>query len=46
MNADPWNGLDAEDPASLDEALLLSEADITAGRLVDASEVLEELRSR
>lgn len=46
MNVDPQNGLDAEDRASLDEALSLSEADITAGRLVDASEVLEELRSR
>ena len=46
MNVDPQNGLDAEDRASLDEALCLSEADIAAGRLVDASDVLEELRSR
>ena len=43
---DPGDWLDAEDRAALDEALCLSEADIAAGRLVDASAVLEEIRSR
>ena len=38
--------LDPEDRAALDEALCLSEADIAAGRLVDAADVLKELRSR
>jgi len=43
---DPGDWLDDEDRAALAEALCLSEADIAAGRLVDAKEVLEELRSR
>ncbi len=38
--------LDDEDRAALHKALRDSEADVTAGRLVDADAVLRELRSR
>ena len=43
---DPGDWLDDEGRAALDEALCLSETDIAAGRLVDAEEVLKELRLR
>jgi len=42
---DPGDWLDDEDRAALREALVSSEADVAAGRLVDAEEVLKELRS-
>jgi hypothetical protein len=42
---DPGDWLDEEGRTALGEALCLSEADIAAGRLVDAAEVLNELRS-
>ncbi len=42
---DPGDWLDDEDRAALREALGMSEADVAAGRLVDAEEVLKELRS-
>jgi len=41
---DPGDWLDAEDRAALHRALLASQADLEAGRLVDAEEVLRELR--
>ena len=43
---DPGDWLDETDRAALHEALRQSDADIAAGRLVDAEEVLRELRSR
>ena len=43
---DPGDWLDDEDRTALCEALVMSEADVSAGRLVDADEVLKELRSR
>ena len=46
LRLDPGAWLDEEGGTALDEALCLSEADIAAGRLVDAAEVLNELRSR
>jgi predicted transcriptional regulator len=42
---DPGDWLDETDRAALHEALRQSEADVEAGRLVDAEEVLAELRS-
>lgn len=42
---DPGDWLDDADRAALHEALRQSQADVEAGRLVDAEEVLEELRS-
>lgn len=42
---DPGDWLDDADRAALHEALLQSQADVEAGRLVDAEEVLRELRS-
>jgi len=42
---DPGDWLDDADRAALHEALRQSQVDIQAGRLVDAEEVLEELRS-
>ncbi len=41
---DPGDWLDAADRAALHRALLASEQDFQAGRLVDAEEVLRELR--
>ena len=41
---DPGDWLDAADRAALHEALRQSEGDVTADRLVDAEEVLRELR--
>lgn len=43
---DPGNWLDEADRAALHEALRESDADVAAGRLVDADEILKELRSR
>jgi hypothetical protein len=43
---DPGDWLDDADRAALHEALRDSDADVAAGRLVDAAEVLKELRSR
>jgi hypothetical protein len=42
---DPGDWLDAEDRAALHRALLASQEDFEAGRLVDAEEVLRELRA-
>ncbi|HEX6861593.1 MAG TPA: hypothetical protein VF414_02195 [Thermoanaerobaculia bacterium] len=42
---DPGDWLDAEDRAALHRALLASQEDVEAGRLVDAEEVLRELRA-
>ena len=43
---DPGDWLDDKDRAALHQALLDSEEDVTAGRLIDADTVLRELRSR
>jgi hypothetical protein len=43
---DPGDWLDEADRAVLHDALRQSEADVAAGRLVDAEEILRELRSR
>jgi len=43
---DPGDWLDDADRAALHRALALSEADVAAGRLVDATEVLRKLKSR
>ena len=43
---DPGDWLDDTDRTALHAALAESEADVAAGRLVDATQVLEELRSR
>lgn len=43
---DPGDWLDDSDRAALHAALAQSEADVAAGRLVDAPDVLKELRSR
>lgn len=42
---DPGDWLDAEDRAALHAALRESDADVAAGRLVDAAEILKDLRS-
>ncbi len=43
---DPGDWLDDADRAALHKALGESNADVVAGRLVDADEILRELRSR
>ena len=43
---DPGDWLDEADRAALHEALRQSDADVAAGRLVDAEEILKDLRSR
>ena len=43
---DPGDWLDETDRAALHEALRDSDADVAAGRLVDADEILRDLRSR
>jgi hypothetical protein len=43
---DPGDWLDDADRAALHAALADSEQDVAAGRLIDASDVLKELRSR
>lgn len=42
---DPGDWLDEADRAALDSALDESDADVAAGRLVDADEILRELES-
>ena len=42
---DPGDWLDETDRAALHAALAESEADVTAGRLIDATDILRELRS-
>ncbi len=42
---DPGDWLDDDDRAALHDALRQSDADVAAGRLVDADEILRELRS-
>jgi hypothetical protein len=42
---DPGDWLDPADRAALHQALAASQEDIEAGRLVDAEEVLKELRA-
>lgn len=42
---DPGDWLDEVDRAALHEALRQSETDIVSGRLIDAEEILKELRS-
>lgn len=43
---DPGDWLDEADRAALHEALRESNVDVAAGRLIDAEEILRELRSR
>jgi hypothetical protein len=43
---DPGDWLDETDRAALHQALRESDADVAANRLVDAEEILRELRSR
>ena len=43
---DPGHWLDEAERAALHEALGRSESDVAAGRVVDAAEVLRELKSR
>jgi len=43
---DPGDWLDDADRAALHDALRQSDADVAAGRLVDAAEILRDLRSR
>lgn len=43
---DHGDWLDEADRAALHEALRQSDADVAAGRLVEADEILKELRSR
>jgi hypothetical protein len=43
---DPGDWLDDADRAALHAALADSEQDVAAGRLIDAADVLKELRSR
>ena len=43
---DPGDWLDKTDKAALHQALRDSDADVAAGRLIDASQILDELRSR
>jgi hypothetical protein len=43
---DPGDWLDDADRAALHAALAESQEDVTAGRLIDAADLLKELRSR
>ena len=43
---DPGDWMDETDKAALHQALSDSDADVAAGRLIDASQILDELRSR
>jgi hypothetical protein len=43
---DPGDWLDDADRAALHAALAQSDADVTAGRLIDAADVLKGLRAR
>jgi hypothetical protein len=42
---DPGDWLDAADRAALHQALVASQEDVETGRLIDAEEVLKELRA-
>ncbi|MES1243501.1 MAG: hypothetical protein ABUT39_17970 [Acidobacteriota bacterium] len=42
---DPGDWLDPADRAALHQALVASQEDVAAGRLIDAEEVLKELRA-
>lgn len=42
---DPGGWLDEEDRSALHRALVASGADVEAGRITDASEILRQLRS-
>ena len=46
LSLDPGDWLDETDRAALHTALRESDADVAAGRLVDAEEILKEIRSR
>jgi hypothetical protein len=46
LSLDPGDWLDETDRAALLEALRESDVDVAAGRLVEAEEILRELRSR
>ena len=46
LSLDPGDWLDDGDRAALHKALRDSDADVAAGRLVDADEILKALRSR
>jgi hypothetical protein len=43
---DPGDWMDEADRLALHNALAISDADVTANRVVDAADVLKELRSR
>ena len=43
---DPGDWLNESDRRALHEALRQSDADVAAGRLIDATDILNELRSR
>ena len=43
---DPGDWMDEADRAALHEALRQSDADVAAGRLIDATDILKALRSR
>ncbi len=43
---DPGDWLDDADRAALHDALAQSEADVAAGRLIDASDIVKGLRAR
>lgn len=43
---DPGDWLDEEDRVALHKALRESKADVATGRLVDAEEILQEIKSR
>ena len=43
---DPGDWLDEADRAALHDALRQSEADVAAGNVIDAAEILQELRRR
>lgn len=44
LPADAWDGLGNEDRAGLHEALVRSEEDVRAGRIIPADEFLAEFR--
>jgi hypothetical protein len=46
LSLDPGDWLDEADRQALHKALLESSADVAAGRLIDAEDILKELRPR
>lgn len=46
LPVDPGDWMDDADRATLHEALRQSDADVSGGRLVDAEEILRQLRAR